>query len=333
LQIDTGIRCLLFQQPTAAFSEPDKYKIDQYVMQGGKVLWMVDRLRANNDSMRSDNFVAVDNNLNLDDLLFKYGVRLNDNLALDLRSTRIPVVMGESGGQPQQQLISWPFYPLLLPTADHPVVRNLDNIEVKFAGNIDTVKAPGIRKTVLLATSPYTKLLYSPVRVSLGIVSERIDPKQYNKGRQPIAVLLEGTFPSLYRNRLAPQTQAVMDSLHMPAPRGESKPTAMIVVADGDLGANAIGRQSGRVFPMGFNPFERQTYANKEFLLNAIDYLADESGLIAVRNKDLKLRLLDKTKTHNQRTQWQLVTIGLPLALLGLLAMGLQTWRKRRFAR
>lgn len=335
VKIDTSFKALIIARPTKPFNEQEKFILDQYVVRGGKILLMADRLGASLDSLatsQEEAFIAFDNPLNLDDLLFRWGIRLNDNLVQDLRCQRIPVVTGESGGQPVTKLLEWPYYPLLIPTTNHPVGRSLDNIGVQFAGTIDTVKSPGLTKTILLATSPYSKALFNPVRVSLALIRARQDPKTYNQGRQPLAVLSEGVFETTFKSRKTPEMVRALDSLGAPFVENTGKPGGVIVISDGDFALNRLGRESGRSYPMGANPFTKEVYANRQFILNAVDYLADDGGLISVRAKRIELRLLDKTLVKQTRVMWQAVNIVGPVALVLLLGAGFAFWRKRRYA-
>jgi ABC-2 type transport system permease protein len=335
-KIDTSFKALIIARPRKPFSEQEKFILDQYMVRGGRILLMADRLGASLDSLaasQSEAFLAFDNPLNLDDLLFRWGLRLNDNLVQDLRCQRIPVVTGESGGQPVTKLLEWPYYPLLIPTTNHPIGRSLDNVGVQFAGTIDTVKAPGLQKTILLATSPYSKALFNPVRVSLALIRAKQDPKTYNQGRQPLAVLSEGVFTSTFTSRKTPAMLRTMDSLGAPFLDKTGKAGAVLVISDGDFGLNRVGRESGRAYPMGSNPFTKEVYANRQFLLNAVDYLADDGGLISVRAKRIELRLLDKTAVKQTRSAWQTINVAGPVALVLVLVGAFSMWRRRRYAR
>jgi ABC-2 type transport system permease protein len=327
---------LVVAKPRATFSEKDKFKIDQYVMQGGRVLWLIDRMNASLDSLRNPaaRFVPVDYPLNLEDQLFKYGVRIQPDLVLDLESTRIPLVTGQVGTAPQQQLFKWFYFPAARSAAAHPVVKNLDRVELRFCSSIDTIRTKtAVKKTVLLTTSRYSRLQFSPVEVSLEALRYDPDPEKFNKGPQPVAVLLEGTFPSNFENRVSEEMMSTLRQVGVDY-RAASEPTRMIVVSDGDVAANIVrDRAKKEWLPLGYNRFEDATFANKDLLLNAVEYLIDPTGVIAARTKEVKLRLLDPVRTRQEKTSWQLFNIGLPLVFLAVFGLGFRWWRRRRYAR
>ncbi len=326
---------LLIVKPTKPFTDEDKLKLDQYVMHGGKIIWFVDRLYAELDSlMRSQaDFIAFDRNLNLDDILFKYGVRINSDLVQDLNCSKIPIVIGYNpDNSPRIQRMPWPYYPFLSSNNNNPISKNLDRVLPIFPSSIDTVKAPGILKIILLATDTNSRVLSSPALVSLNSIKTDVDFSSLNKSYIPVAVLLEGKFTSLFANRL---TQPVIDSVQRAtgkafAPTAE-KDTKQIVVADADIVTNAISPTTGPM-QMGMLPLEDYRFANKEFFLNSIDYLVSNSGIFESRNKDFTLRLLDKSKVQDQETTWQLINIAGPITLIILLGVFYQMVRKRKFA-
>jgi ABC-2 type transport system permease protein len=325
-----GLKGIVIAKPSSPFSEQDKFIIDQFIMNGGKVLWLADGVNASMDSLQKRaTVIAIANTTNLEDQLFHYGIRINANLVLDLQSAPIPVVTGYSGNQPTQKLLPWFYFPLVTPIVNHPVVNNLNAIRYDFTSSIDTVAAKGVKKTILLTTSNYSRQLFSPVQVSLNILKEEPDIKQYNKHKLPVAVLLEGSFRSVFTHRIP---AAIVNSKDI-AFKETSIPTKMIVVSDGDLIKNTVKRATRQILPLGYDPYTRQTYGNKNFLLNAIDYMCDETGLIAVRAKEFKLRLLDRTRVDEERITWQVITTVVPLLLI--LAFGLiQSYlRKRKYAR
>lgn len=332
-QIPAQIELLIVLKPTLEFSEQDKFKLDQYVMNGGKILWLIDRLDAELDSMQNrEFFVPRDYPTNLEDLLFRYGARVEPNLVLDLQCSQIPQVIGMQGGNPQIELFPWYYHPVVTPVADHPVVRGLEAINLYFPSRVDTIKTKvPIEKTVLLTSSDHSMEQYSPVRLSFEILRYDAEPERFKKQYLPFAVLLEGQFPSLYENRVTDAMKEMMAGLGTEF-RALSEPTRMMVVSDGDIGINLITNAETRgVLPLGYNRFEKRQYDNKNFLVNAIEYLLDDSGVIEARGKEIKLRLLDGVKAEQQKSLWQFVNIGLPL--LFLLAFGLiyQLLRKRRY--
>jgi len=327
-------RLLVVPKPRTAFSDKDKFKIDQYIMNGGKVIWLIDRLSADLDSLRlAGEYVPYDYPLNLEDVLFRYGVRIEPNMVQDLRSSRIPLQVGMVGNAPQFDLRPWYYHPIIFPKIDnpHPIVKNLDGIDFKFVSTIDTIKTKTpVKKTILLTTSEKSRMQYAPSRLSFDITREAPPVERFNKPHQPVAVLLEGVFPSLYENRVTENMGKMLEEIGQPF-RPESKPTKMLIVSDGDVIRNAINKKENKIEPLGYNPYERYTFANKDFLLNAVEYLLDTDGVIASRSKEVRLRLLNKTKAREEKTKWQLVNIALPLLLLGIFGGAFTFLRRRRY--
>ena len=323
---------ILITKPTEAFTDQQKLKIDQYIMHGGKVIWMIDNVYAEYDSLlRSQNeFIAFDRGLNLEDLLFKYGARINSDLVQDINSDKVPSVIGTVGGKPQIELLRWPYFPLLSNTSGHPVAKNLDFVVAQFPGSVDTVKANGIHKTVLLSTSRQSRILPSPAKVSWRTISGEEDVTTFNKENIPVAVLLEGKFSSLYANRISAQMQDSLAFYGQPFLRNNVKENKMIVISDGDIALNAVTRNDGPL-PMGMNMYSLFQYANKDFLLNALEYLTDNSGILETRSKDYTLRLLDRAKLEEQKSMWQMINILLPIALVILFGIIYQFIRKRSY--
>jgi ABC-2 type transport system permease protein len=316
---------LIIAKPTKEFSSLDKFYLDQYVMQGGKVLMMLDRLDASMDSVMRDHYFAMPLQTNLDDLLFTYGVRINGDLIQDRQSGMYPIITGNSGGKPQMQLMEWLYNPLINQYANHPITRNLDAVLTRFVSTVDTVKAVGVSKTPLLYTSPYTRVVNAPVLISANDVRRVLKDEQFTKGVLPVGYLLSGTFSSLYKNRFPPEgasTPIIPQSI----------PTKIIVIADGDVVRNDVDIRSGNPHPLGFDTYTQYTFANGEFVLNALAYLLDAEGIILTRNKEVKIRPLDKTKMKNDKLFWQSINIGLPV--LGIVLFGLirWSWRKRKYA-
>lgn len=318
---------LIIAKPTMRFSEPDKFRLDQYLMQGGKILFLVDKVSASMDSVGRDDYFAGPNDLNLDDQLFKYGVRINPDLVQDRRSGMYPVVTGDAGGKPRMQLMEWPFFPLIGQFANHPITRNLDAVLLKFCNSIDTVKAVSVTKTPLLMTSPYARKIATPVHININELRKNLRDADYTTQFIPVGILLEGVFTSLYKNRFAP---AGVDTAAVSA---ESVPTKVVVIADGDIARNDVNPRNGQPQPLGFDPMTNTTFANRDFLLNTLAFLTDENGLIQARNKEVKIRPLDKVKLKDERLKWQVLNLAAPLILLigfGVLRFYL---RKRRFAK
>jgi ABC-2 type transport system permease protein len=327
---------LIVAKPRTAFSEKDKFKIDQYVMNGGKVMWLVDRLGATLDSMRlNGHFIPRDYPLNLEDILFKYGVRIQPDLVMDMQSTKIPLQTGVVGNAPQFEMFNWYFHPSVLPSANHPIVKNLDRTELRFCSSIDTIrtKTP-IKKTIILRSSKYSRLQFSPVDLSFDILRYDPDPKKFDKGEQPVGVLLEGIFPSNYENRVSQELSNDLAKAGVQF-KSSSEPTRMLVISDGDVAANSTridenGKETW--LPLGFNKFERTTYANKDLMLNAVEYLSDASGVIEARSREVKLRLLDNVRAKAEKPMWQALNIGTSVVFVVLFAVIFAWWRKRKYA-
>lgn len=330
--IPRDFAAIVIVKPTNAFNEKDKLKIDQYIMHGGKVLWMIDNLNAELDSLRHhNNFIAFDRGLNLEDQLFKYGLRINPNLIQDLYCDQIPLVVGAIGHQPQMQFVPWPYFPLFTPTADHPIVKNMDAVVGHFVNSIDTTRGGNIRKTVLLASSRYSRTVSTPVLISWETVKMAPRPQEFRQQFLPAAVLLEGSFTSVFKNRLGP---AAIDSFaQMTHERflEKSVPNKMIVAADADIITNAVSQREGPL-PMGMNEYNHAQFANKEFFLNSMEYLTNTSGIMETRAKDYKLRLLDINKVKREKTQWQLLNFALPIGFVLLFGMIFRYLRQRRYA-
>ena len=324
-------KAIIVASPDSAFSEKDKFIIDQYIMRGGKVLWLLNKVDASMDSLSiySNKFVYP-TELNLDDQLFRYGARVNPDLVADLRASVIPVVAGMVGNQPRFIPKRWPFFPLSLPTTNHPVVNNLNATRFEFVSSVDTVGAPEIKKTVLLASSKRSRILSTPARISLNILRETPDPRMYPSSGIPFAVLLEGTFTSNFRNRMSPQ---ILNNDKIGFVEAAIKPTAMIVVGDGDVIKNSYSRATGRMAPLGYDRYTGELFGNKDFLLNCVNYLCDDSGLISVRSREVKLRLLDETQVKASRTAIQVKNVLVPIVLILLTGVLLTYLRKRKFGR
>lgn len=329
------INALLIVKPKITFTEEDKLKIDQYIMNGGHVIWFVDKLHAELDSlMRTQaEYTAFDRGLDIDDILFKYGVRINPDLVQDLNCSKLPIVVGRNAdGSPKMQRVPWPYYPFLAARNNNPISKNLDRVLPIFPSSIDTVKAPGIEKTILLNTDSNSRRIASPAIVSINSVKDDEDLASFNKSYIPVAVLLEGKFNSLFANRVG---QGLMDSIRRTTGKAYlsagARPAKQIVVADADIVTNTVSNTAGPL-PMGVLPLENYRFANREFFLNAVDYLVSDNHLFEARNKDFVLRLLDKRKVEEQRTTWQLVNIVLPIMIIIAIGFLLQWLRRRRYA-
>lgn len=327
---------MIIAKPTQKFTDEQKLKIDQYVMHGGKVFWMVDQLYAEMDSLRrsQNEFIAFDRNLNLEDIFFKYGVRVNQDLVQDLTCAKIATAVGDAGGKPQVQPLQWPYFPLLSNTSNHPIAKNLDYVVAEFPNSIDTVAAPGISKTILLATDTSSRILNTPAKVSFNSIQTEEDFRKFRGGNVPVAVLLEGKFNSVYNNRLSTAMRDGLNAIKEPFLPQAAEPGKMIVVSDGDMALNLVTQNEGPLrmgIPEAYPAF-RYTYANSEFVMNCIEYLVDNSGILETRSKDLTLRLLDKKKLDAEKTKWQLVNIIVPLLLVILFGTVYQFIRRRKYS-
>lgn len=317
---------LIIAKPTRPFSEPDKYKLDQYILQGGKVLFLIDKLEVDMDSASQEGYFAFPYNINLDDQLFKYGIRLNLDLVQDKLAGKYPVITGGVEGKPQYNLMDWPFFPLINRYADHAITRNLDAVVTRFISTVDTVKATGIKKTPLLFTSEYSRNLVAPVPVNINDIQKNLPTEKYPLRYLPVAYLLEGRFASLYKNRFLPQ------GADQASFKDHGEAAKIIVIADGDLARNDINPRTHQPLQLGFDPFARYTFANQELLMNAVNYLTNGDGLIATRSKQVKIRPLDKEKVRTERTKWQVINLALPLVALISYGMVRSFLRKRKYA-
>lgn len=323
-----GYDAIVVAKPLSPFTTAEKYVLDQYVMHGGNVILLVDALKADMAGAAGMGTIAETVDHNLDDLLFRYGLRLNDDYVQDIQNfARYPVVLDDA-----QNVINlpWPFYAAVNQFTAHPVTKNLDAIYARTFGTIDTVKADGVKKTALMQTSPYTRVLKSPARVAFEDYADQPEVDLFNHGIESVAYLLEGNFTSLFRNRILADTVDKAFFLE------SGMPAKIIVASDGDLIRNEKNLWSGTPYELGFNPFtesgEKIKYANRDFIFNALAYLTDENGLITSRNKEITLRPLDRVKVQNESVHWQLINMLSPLMLLIIFAVGRNFWRKRKYA-
>lgn len=324
-----GIRAIIIAGPDSAFSEKDKFIIDQFVMKGGKVLWLIDGTKVSMDSLQSnDETIAIANEIKLDDMLFRFGARINYDLILDLQAAPIPVVTGYVGNRPQQTLLPWYYFPLSNPESNHPVVNNLNAVKFDFVSSIDAVGSGSVKKTPLLTSSKYARVFTTPARVNLAIMREEPVLSQYNAPGKVFAMLLEGKFDSNFKNRIPPQIASNPEIGF----KERSVENRMIVVGDGDVIKNGVRKSTGGIIPLGMDRYTGQVYGNKNFILNCIDYLCDDSGLMAVRSKELKLRLLDKTRLDASLLQWQVINTAGPVLLIVLFGIFKFYRRRKKYA-
>lgn len=315
----------IIAKPTEAFSESEKQVLDQYIVNGGKTIWLVDQVVAEMDSLYNPtgSTLAFPRDLNLNDFFFKYGVRIYPDLVKDEQGSPIKLASGEQGSATQFHDFNWKFAPLVHPQSNHPIVKNLGGIKFDFANAIDTLKN-GIKKTVLLQSSQYSKRIGTPSEINLNSVNEETSPADYlNKGTIPLAVLLEGNFHSMFENRVL-----AFDQNNFQA---KGKHGKMIVISDGDVIKNQLDKN---LFPveLGYDQRTGNLYDNKDFLMNCVNYVLDDSGLINIRSKDLDLPLLDKERVYENYTSIQFITIGLPMVILLLFGIIFSFIRKRKYS-
>ncbi len=326
--ISNAYDAIIFNQPTYPFSDPEKLKIDQYIMRGGHVLWVLNNMNASMDSFNngSSKFLALEKGLNLDDILFKYGVRVNNDLVEDKECIQIPLL--DKAGQMDKH--DWVYFPRINPIGDHPIVHNMDFIAGGFTNSIDTILTSGIKKTILLQTSKYSRSSGSPVTVSLSQAYYPGTYEYYNKPYRPVAVLMEGIFHSVYERLLAPEYLAHLDSIHETFVPVGQKRTSQIVISVGNIFQNDFSTKDGP-YRLGYNKYTGEFFANKDFLLNCLEYLTDTTGILEARSKDVKLRLLDKGRAKDEKEQWQAINIVVPIAMVLVFASGYLFFRKRRY--
>jgi gliding-associated putative ABC transporter substrate-binding component GldG len=330
--IPKEFNAIIIVKPTTKFSDAEKLKLDQYAMHGGNIIFMIDNLHAEMDSLKADRETLVyDRGLNLEDLLFKFGARINQDLLEDRQCAKINFVIGMQGDKPQFQLLPWPYFPLLNGSLTHPISKNLDPVYSKFTNSIDTVKANGIKKTVLLQTSENSKSTGVPAIISFETIKTIDDPKVFNQVNIPAAVLLEGKFNSLFANRIS---SAMVDTLaniykapFLPSAEKEAK---IIVCSSAEIVMNEVSQLGPR--PMGFSKdMDNYTFANQEFLQNCLDYLTSNSGILETRSKDFTLRLLDPKKVEDNKTFWQFINVVVPLLLVIIAGFIFQFIRKKKY--
>lgn len=312
----------IIAKPTESFTEKEKLVLDQFIIKGGKTLWMLENVQADTDSLFSTGkMLAYPRDLNLTDFFFSYGVRINSTLIQDLYAAKIPLATGNIGDQTQFQNLNWFYHPLVNGNPNHPITKNTAPVRLRFANQIDTLQN-NIKKTPLLVSSLLTKKTGTPTIIELHSIAEEPKEKEYTSGYQLFSVLLEGEFSSMYNNRVKP-----FDLNNFSA---KSNPNKMVIISDGDLARNQI--KKGQPYDLSLDKWTGEQFGNKEFLLNAVDYLLDDSGLIKLRNKTLQINLLDKQKAYKERTYWQAINIVLPILILFAFGIGFQYWRKKKYS-
>ena len=312
----------IIAKPSKPFSEEEKFALDQYITNGGKTLWLVDNVYAELDSlMLNGSSLAFNRDLNLTDLLFNYGVRINYNITKDLYSSSIRLASGNVGDQTQYQDFVWHYYPLLIAANNHPIVTNLDPILLKFPSNMDTLQN-GIAKTILLQSSPFAKSIGTPANISLNELAIEATKEEFNNGTQIFGVLLEGKFKSAYSTRVKPFASDLYNEI--------SAPNKMIIISDGDIIANEVFR--GEPLPLDQDKWTGQPFGNTSFLLNSVHYLLDDSGIIKLRSKRLQIQFLDKEMAFQEKIYWQIFNLLLPLLILASFGIAFYYIRKRKYS-
>jgi ABC-2 type transport system permease protein len=338
-QVDTGeilsnfhaldpYKCVIIAGPEKPFSEEDKFVIDQYLMHGGKLLWFLNPAKVDADSIAQGRTMAYIKQLNIDDQLFKYGIRINPAIIQDVQCALIPINTSMSGTQPKFIPVPWLYLPLLSGSQLSPISRNLNLIKADYCSFIDTLVSNGLlEKTVILNSSKYSRIVQVPSIISLSEIKIQHQRSEFDKSFLPVAVLVEGKFPSVFKNRM-------LSGLHI---NGSYKfldlsvPTKMLVVADGNIIRNEVrnSQQGILITPLGFDRYTSQTFGNKDFVLNAVNYMTDEIGIMKLRSRQITLRLLDKELIRDDKLKWQLINVLLPVIIIILAGIGFNFWRKR----
>jgi len=329
-------QAIVIADPKSKFSEKDKFVIDQFIMRGGKVLWLVDAVKVDMGALANANETmgVINEVINIGDMIYSYGARMNSSLVQDYQCALMPVnVAPEGSEQPKMQLAYFPFFPLVMGRQDNPISRNINPIKFDFVSPIDTVgEDTDVKKTVLLTSSDQSRVVRSPIRVSMDIFAEKLDPSKFSLRNMPVAVMMEGKFTSHFKNRLDPDF--INNSVFKVFTKCEV-PTKMIVVADGDCARNVVKMQDGkyRTQPLGYDQYTNTTFGNREFLLNCVNYLLDDSGVTALRNREVKVRMLDRVKITSERVFWSVFNVGLPILIIALLGFGYMIMRKRKYSK
>nr|WP_297308655.1 gliding motility-associated ABC transporter substrate-binding protein GldG [uncultured Flavobacterium sp.] len=315
----------IIAKPSLPFSEDKIQVLDQYVINGGKTLWMLDQVQADMDSLSMNgSMLAYPKDQSLGELLFKYGIRVNPNLVKDEVGTPIKLATGQQGSETVYEEFNWKFAPFAISTSNHPIVKNIDGVKFDFANSIDTLKND-IKKTVLLQSSPYSKIVGVPSEISLDVIAEEVSPETYkDQGNIALAVLLEGNFTSVFNNRILPFQDKNFEKV--------SEPNKMIVIADGDIARNQLD-QNYQPMELGYDKWTNNLFGNKEFLMNSVNYLLDDNGLINIRTKDVKLPLLNKEEIYKDYDKIRVLIVGLPIALLVIFGFVFTYLRKKKYTK
>tara|TARA_B100000401_G_scaffold299611_1_gene205683 strand:+ start:23 stop:1738 length:1716 start_codon:yes stop_codon:yes gene_type:complete len=315
---------LIIAKPTIPFNKLEKLLLDQYIMNGGKTLWLIDGVSMDMDSLKNNQAfsMALPKNLNIDDMLFKYGVRINHNLIMDIQCDKIPVITNFNVNQPSKSLFPWFYNPLIISKNNHPITKNIDAIKTSFISTIDTIRSSKVHKKIILKTSPYTKLVYSPHRVSLNILEEKGSIEKYNDGPLNTGVILSGKFKSFFENSVPLKNNKI---------KKESEETEMIFFSDGDIIKNDIN-SNNKPYEIGYNPFSKEIFqGNKQLIINSIHYLTGNKKLLDLRRNNFKIRLLDKKEISVNKIKWQILNIFFPLIMVLIFGLIFNLIRNKQF--
>lgn len=323
----TPYAALFITKPQTPFSEIEKYYLDQYIMQGGKVLFFLDRFKIDLEQLAQGQSFAFPLDLNLDDQLFKYGIRINHDLIKDLQCGIYPMIVGKMGNQPQLKFLPWPFFPILNNFGDHVITKQMNALYTQFVSSMEPVQSKEVKHTALAFSSPRSSRSHTPVYVDVQTLRKPPDIHMYNQGPLPVVYLVEGEFSSLYKNRLPPPGAQVKESTT------KSKPTKLVVASTGSLALNTVSRQKNKALPWGYDPFLQQTFGNQDFVMNLLEYMLSEKGIINAKQKTVRLRPLDVTKVGQERLYWQLVNMLTPLLLLMIMGITWQLVRRKQYRR
>lgn len=329
-------QAIIIADPKTRYSEKDKYIIDQFIMKGGKVLWLVDAVKVDMGllSTASETMGEINSAVNLGDMIYSYGARINSSLIQDYQCAPMPVnVAPEGAEQPKMQLAYFPFFPLIMGRQDNPISRNINPVKFDFVSSIDTVgEDPKVQKSIILSSSVQSRIIRSPIRVSMDIFSEKLDPAKFSMQNLPVAVLIAGEFTSHYKNRLMP------DFINNNVFKVYDKsvvPSKMIVIADGDCARNLVSVKEGKYMtqPLGFDQYTNTTFGNREFLLNCVNFLLDDSGVMSLRNREVKVRLLDRAKIAGEGGFWRWFNVGMPILIIVALGLVYMIIRKNKYSK
>ena len=321
-----GFDAIVVAKPMTRFSDDQKLKIDQFVVAGGKAMFFMDPVNLSADSMGSGGSVAAPLDVHIDDLFFQWGIRMNKDLIQDINCGYLPMAVGTMGDKPQIEMVNWRYFPVINTYAKHPIVRNLDGIYARFVSSIDTIKAAGIRKTPLMFTSPYSRIVATPADVNFNEMRKEPRQEDFTKSTLPIAYLLEGKFSSAYAGRPLIDAQ-------FPGLLKKGKESRIIICSDGDLALNDFDYKKNQIVPIGFDKYTQKKFVNRDFLMNSIAYLLDDKGLINVRSKQITLRPLDKIKVKEEKGFYQIVNIIIPVLLVIAFAFSWAVYRKRKYSK